>query len=69
MYDNFEISTLNRKRVKRDDDSAIKEHILFYSHSIYFEHFFILTTNSNDFKAILEGLLISSNHSLLKKNK
>ena len=57
------LSALTGKRVKVDDDSAIKEHLLFCSHTPDFEDFSILTTNSNDFKVtLMEGLLINRDH-------
>ena len=47
------ILELTGYRVKGDDDSAIKEHLLFYNHSPDFEHFSILTTSNNEFKVTL----------------
>ena len=41
MYKHLEISAVTRKRVKGDDDSAIKEHPLFCNHSPDFEEFSI----------------------------
>ena len=70
MYDNFEISKINRKRVKCNDDSTIKEPISFCNHLHYFEHFSILTINNNDLKATLIGaVLINKDHPPLMKNK
>ena len=43
------VSALNRKRVKGDNDSAIKEHHLFCNHSSGFDDFSILASNNNDF--------------------
>ena len=50
MCKNSEILALTGKKVKGDDNSAIKEHHLFCNHSSDFEDFSILTTNNNDFK-------------------
>ena len=57
------------KRVKGDDDSAIKEQLLFCSHTPDFEDFSILATNNNDFKVtLMKSLLIDRDHPL-NKNK
>ena len=50
MGENLGISALTEKRVKGDDDSTIKEHLLFCNHAPNFEDFF--TTNKNDFNVI-----------------
>ena len=42
-----------RKKVKGDDDSTIKEHLLFCNPSSDFEVFSILTTNNNNFKVTI----------------
>ena len=64
------ISTLTGKRVKGDDDSAIKEHLLFCNHTPEFEDFSILASNNNDFKVtLMESLLINRDHPTLNKNK
>ena len=64
------IFALTGKRVKGDDDSAIKEHLLFSNHTPDFEDFLILATNNNDFKVMLmENLLINRDHPSLNKNK
>ena len=64
------VSTLTGKRVKGDNDSATKEHHSFCNHSSGFDNFSILTSNNNDFKvALIENILINSDHPLLKKNK
>ena len=47
------ISALTGKRVKGDDDSVIKEHLLFCNHTPDFEDFSILATNNSDFKVTL----------------
>ena len=46
-------SALTGKRVKGDEDSAIKEHLLFCNHAPDLEDFSILATNNNDFKVTL----------------
>ena len=67
---NLTLKRTTGKRVKGDDDSAIKEHLLFCSHTPHFEDFSILATNSNDFKVTLtESLLINRDRPPLNKNK
>ena len=69
MCEHLGISALSGKRVKGDDDSAVKEHLLFCNHITDFEDFLILTTNNNDFKVtLMESLLINRDHPLLNKN-
>ena len=69
MCDHLGISALTGKRVKGDDDSAIKEHLLFCNHTLDFEDFSILATN-NDFNVtLMESLLINRDHPPLNKNK
>ena len=70
MCEHLGISALTGKRVKGDDDSAIKEHLLFCNHKPDFEDFSILATNNNDFKVtLMESLLINRDHPSLNKNK
>ena len=70
MCKHFGISALNGKRVKGDDDSAIKEHLLFCNRTPEFEDFSILANNSNDFKVtLMESLLTNRDHPPLNKNK
>ena len=70
MCEHLGVSALNGKRVKGDDDSAIKEHHLFCNHSSDFEDFFILASNNNDFKVtLMESLLINRDHAPLNKNR
>ena len=70
MCEHLGISALTEKRVKDDDDSAIKKHLLFCNHAPDFEDFLIIATNNNDFKVkLMESLLINSDHPLLNKNK
>ena len=70
MCEHLGISVLTMKRVKGDDDSAIKEHLLFCNHTSEFEDFSILASNNNDFKVtLIESLLINRDHPPLNKNK
>ena len=70
MWEQWGISTLTRKTVKGDDNSAIKEHLLFCNHSPNFEDFSILTTNNIDFKVnLMESLLINRDQLPFNKNK
>ena len=56
--------------VKGDNDSSIKEHLLFCNHTTDFKDFSILAANNNDFKVtLLESLLINRDHPPLNKNK
>ena len=64
------ISAHTGKRVKGDDNSTIKEHLLFCNHTPDFEDFSILETNNSDFKVtLMESLLINRDHPLLNNNK
>ena len=70
MCEHLEISALTGKRVKGDDYSAIKEHLLFCNQPLYFEDFSILATNNNDFKVtLMESLLINRDHPPLNEIK
>ena len=70
MCEHLGISALTGKRVPGDDDFAIKEHLLFCSHTPDFEDSSILATNNNDFKvALMESLLINRDQPPLNKNK
>ena len=70
IWENFGVSVLTGKRIKKDNDSVIKEYNLFCNHSSGFDNFFILTSNSNDFKVtVIDSLLINRDHSPLNKNK
>ena len=70
MCEHLGISALTWKRVKGDDDSAVKEHLLFCNRTPEFEDFSILASNKNDFKVtLMESLLINRDHPLLNKNK
>ena len=65
MCEHLGISVLTAKRVKDDDNSIIKEHLLFSNHAPDFEDFSILATNNNDFKVtLIESLLINRDHPL-----
>ena len=69
MCEHLGSSALTGKRVKGDDDSAIKEHLLFCNHTPDLEDFSILATN-NDFKVtLMESLLINRDYPPLSKNK
>ena len=70
MCKHLRISALTGKRVKGDDDFAIKGNLLFCNHTPDFEDFSILETNNNDFKVtLMESLLICRDHPPLNKNK
>ena len=63
MCEHLGVSALTGKRVKGDNDSAIKEHHLFCNHSSGFDDFSILASNNNDFKVtLMESLLINRDH-------
>ena len=64
------ISALTGKRNKGNDDSAIKEHLLFCNHTPEFEDFSILASKNNDFKVtLMESLPINRDHPPLNKKK
>ena len=69
MLEHSRISALTGKRVKGDDDSSIKEHLLLITHPILkISQFFF--TNNNDFQDMLmESFLINRDHPALNKNK
>ena len=70
MCEHLEISALTEKRVKGDDDSAMKEHLLFCNHNADFEDFLIYAINNNGFKVtLMESLLINRDEPPLNKNK
>ena len=70
MCEDLRFSAPTGKRVEGDDDSAIKEHLLFCNYAPDFEDFSILATNNNDFNITLkESLLINRDHPPLNKNK
>ena len=69
MCEQLGSSALTGKRVKDDDHSAFKEHILFCNHTPDYEDFSIFATNNNDFKVtLLESLLINRDHPPLNKS-
>ena len=69
MCEHLGIAALTGKRVKGNDDSAIKKHLLFCNHIPDFEDFSILATINNDFKVtLIESLLINRDHPPLHKN-
>ena len=64
------VSALTGKKVKVDDNSTIKEHLLFCNHAPDFEDVSIPTTSNNDFKIkSMESFLINRDHPPLSKNK
>ena len=70
MSEHLGVSALTGKRVKEDNDSAIKEHHLFCNHSPGFDDFSILASNSNDFKVtLMESLLINRDRPPLNKSR
>ena len=70
MSEHSRFSALTGKRVEDDDDSAIKEHLLFCNYAPDFEDFSIFATNNNDFNiTLMESLLINRDHPPLNKNK
>ena len=70
MCEHLGVSALTWKRVKGDNDSAIKEHHLFCNHSSGFDDFSILASSNNDFKVtLMESLLINRDHPPLNKNR
>ena len=70
MCEHLGVSALTGKRVKGDNDSAVKEHHLFCNHSSGFDDFSILASNNNDFKVtLMESLLINRDHPPLNKNR
>ena len=56
VWEHLGVSALTGKRVKGDNDSAIKEHHVFCNHSFGFDGFSILASNNNDFKVTLMGV-------------
>ena len=72
MCEHIGISALTGKRVKGENDSAIKEH-LFCNHWSGFDIFSLLASNNNNFKVSLrtlkESLLINRDHPPLNKNR
>ena len=70
MCEHLEVSALIGKRVKGDNDSAIKEHHLLCNQSSGFDNFSILASNNNDLKVtLMASLLINRDHPLLNKNR
>ena len=70
MCEHLGVFTLTGKRVKGDNDSAVKEHRLFCNHSSDFDDFSVLASNNNDFKVMLmQSLLINIDDPPLNKNK
>ena len=70
MCEHLGVSALTGKRVKGDNDSDIKEHLLFCNYSSGFDDFCIPASNNNDFKVtLMESLLINRDHPPLNKNR
>ena len=68
MCQHLGILALTGKKVKSDDYSVIKEHLLFCNHSHDFENFSIHTTNIKNFKVtLMKSLLINRDHPPLNK--
>ena len=58
MCKHLGISALTGKWVKGDNNSAIKEKLLFYNHTPDFENLSILSPNNNDFNVTLMEILL-----------
>ena len=70
MCEHLGVSALTGKRVKGNNDSAIKERHLFCNYSSGFDDFCILASNNNDFKVtLMESLLINRDHPPWNKNR
>ena len=54
MCDHLGFSALTKKRVKGDNNSAIKKHRLLCNHSFGLDDFSILAGNNNDFNVTLK---------------
>ena len=70
MCEHLEVFALTGKRVKGENNSAIKEHHLYFSRSSGFDNFSILATNNNDFNVtLMESLLINIDQPPLNNNR
>ena len=70
MCEHLGVSAPTGKRVKGNNDSAMKEHHLFCNHSSGFDDFSILASNNNDFKVTsMESPLINRDDPPLNKNR
>ena len=70
MCEHLRISALTGKIVKGDDNSAIKNHLLFCNLATDFEDFSVLAIKNTEFKVTLKkSLLINRDHPSLNKNK
>ena len=70
MCEHLRISALTGKIVKGDDNSAIKNRLLFCNLATDFEDFSVLAIKNTEFKVTLkESLLINRDHPSLNKNK
>ena len=64
------VSAFTGKKVKEDNDSAIKEHYLFCNYSSGFNNFFILANANNGFKVtLMKSLLTNRDGTPLNKNR
>ena len=55
MSEHLRVSALTGKRIKGDNDFAIKEHHLLCNHLSGSDDFSILTSNNNDVRSCLNG--------------
>ena len=70
MCEHLGISALTGRRIKGDDDSAIKEQLFLCNDMPDFKDFLILIVNNANLKAtLLESILINRDQPLLNKNK
>ena len=69
MCESLGVYAFIEKRVKEDNDSAIKGSYLFCSHWSGFNYFSIWASNNSDFKAILmQSVLSNRDQPSLNKN-
>ena len=70
MFEHLGVPDLTRKRVKGDNDSAMKEHHLFCNYLSSFDDFSIVASHNNNFKVtIMESVLINRDHPPLNENR
>ena len=68
MCENLGVPTFTGKKVKEDDNFAIKEHYLFYNHSSGFDDFPYESVTRMTL-TLMERFLINEDHPPLNKNK